>query len=51
MTPLEAWHNIGKRLKIYAQEHGYTGEDIEAEVFVFSILNQLEKEMKEGGEE
>lgn len=48
MTPMEAWHNIGKRLDVYAREHGYAGEDIEADVFVFGLLNQLEKEMKEG---
>lgn len=46
MTPMEAWHNISKRLKIYVNEHGYTGEDIEAEVFIFGILNQIEKERK-----
>lgn len=46
MTPMDAWHNISKRLKIYVNEHGYTGEDIEAEIIAFRALQQLEKEMK-----
>lgn len=47
MTPMEAWANISRRLKQYVEEHAYVPEDIEAEVLVFSILEDMEKDGRE----
>lgn len=43
MTPKKAWHNIINRLKIYADEHGFTDEDIAAEVMAYMVLCDAEE--------
>lgn len=42
MTPKKAWENISFRLKIYAEEHGFTDEDVAAEVMAFRVLSAAE---------
>lgn len=44
MTPMKAWGNIADRLKIYAEEHGFTDEDVAAEVMAYRVLSAAEEE-------
>ena len=38
MTLKEAWHNICVRLTAYANEHGFSEEDVTSEVMVESVI-------------
>lgn len=42
MTPMKAWGNIVDRLRIYAGEHGFTDEDLAAEVLVYRLFYEAE---------
>lgn len=44
MTPMKAWENISFRLKIYAEEHGFTDEDLAAEVMAYRALCDAKEE-------
>lgn len=44
MTPMKAWGNIADRLRIYAGEHGFTDEDMAAEVMAYRALSAAEEE-------
>lgn len=44
MTPKEAWHNICVRLTAYANEHGFSEEDVTSEVLVESVIYEAEGE-------
>ena len=37
-----AWENIAERLNVYSREHGFTDEDMAAEVLVYSLLCEAE---------
>ena len=41
MTLKEAWHNICVRLTAYANEHGFSEEDVTSEVMVESVICEL----------
>lgn len=43
MTPMEAWANISQRLKDYVAEHGYTPEDVSAEVMAYGALKEAQE--------
>lgn len=42
LTPNQAWANVSRRMGEYAREHGYTPEDIAADVAVFEALRAQE---------
>lgn len=42
MTVRKAWENIAERLKVYSREHGFTNEDIVAEVLVYIVICEAE---------
>ena len=42
MTARKAWDNIAERLKVYSREHGFTDEDLAAEVLVYRLLYEAE---------
>lgn len=44
MTPMKEWGNIADRLRIYAREHGFTDEDMAAEVMAYRALSAAEEE-------
>lgn len=46
MTPLKAWYNIFDRLAAYADEHGFSAEDVAAEMLVYSFLYGGKNEKK-----
>ena len=46
MTLKEAWHNICVRLTAYANEHGFSEEDVAAEMLVYSFLYGGKNEKK-----
>ena len=42
MTVRKAWENIAERLKVYANEHGFSDADVAAEVMMYSLLCEAE---------
>lgn len=40
MTPKKAWRNI----KVYAREHGFSDDDMAAEVMAYRVLSAAEEE-------
>ena len=42
MTPKEAWENIAERLKVYSREHGFSDEDVAADVIAYNVLCEAE---------
>ena len=42
MTARKAWENIEERLKVYSHEHGFTDEDLAAEVMLYGLLYEAE---------
>lgn len=48
MKPLQAWESVSRRLGEHAREHGYTQEDIKADVMAYVALTDYFP--KAGGE-